>query len=394
MQGFTLLTPARTIFGRDSRLQAADEIAGMGQRILLLRSGSVAWADVLAADLIARGLEVAVLQSAGEPTVEDVRRSVAKARGMQADCIVAVGGGATVDLGKAVSGLCVSEGDVLDYLGFGASPAPLLQDPLPFVAIPTTSGTGAEATRNAVISLPDRQLKISLRDPRLLPDLALVDPALTDDLPKGLTLATGLDALTQLVESYLCNRANPLTDALCRDTIPAAMTALRQLMEAPAPAAREAMARASYISGVALANSGLGVVHGLAAVIGSRGGAHGAICGRLLPAALTVNRAALIDNGQPADRIDQVDAWLWAVFGTDDAPSHAGQGAEALRGFIDHHGLASLEDLHCGADLWPEIAQSALTASSTKANPVALSDPQFTEILAQSASPRSASRNR
>ena len=386
MQGFTLLTPARTIFGRDSRFQAADEIAGMGQRILVLRSGSVAWADVLAADLVARGLEVAVLQSAGEPTVEDVRRSVAKARGMKADCMVAVGGGATIDLGKAVSGLCVSEGDVLDYLGFGVSPAPLLQDPLPFIAIPTTSGTGAEATRNAVISLPDRQLKISLRDPRLLPDLALVDPALTDDLPKGLTLATGLDALTQLIESYLCNRANPLTDALCRDTIPAAMTALRQLMEGPDPSAREAMARASYISGVALANSGLGVVHGLAAVIGSRGGAHGAICGRLLPAALTINRAALINNGHSADRIDQVDAWLWAVFGTDDAPCHAGRGVEALRAFIDHHALPSLEDLHCGADLWPEIAQSALTASSTKANPVALSEAQITEILAQSAS--------
>ena len=381
MQRFSLLTPARTLFGRGTLSRAADEIARMGRRILLVRSGSVAWADVLAADLGARDVQVMLLQSGGEPTIDDVRHGVTKAREIAADCIVSVGGGATIDLGKAISGLCVSGGDPTDYLGVGKSPPPRLHEPVAFVAIPSTSGTGAEATRNAVISLPERQLKISLRDSRLVPDLALIDPALTDDLPKSLTLSTGLDALTQLIESYLCNRSNLLTDALCRDTIPMAITALRRLMDGPDSAARDVMAQASYISGVALANSGLGIVHGLAAVIGSRGGAHGAICGRLLPAALTVNREAMIERGHATGRIDQVDAWLSAGLDGDLGAQKPGQGARTLRDFMDRHALASLDDLHCGPEVWADVAQSARTASSTKANPVDLSEIEIARIL-------------
>jgi alcohol dehydrogenase class IV len=143
--------------------------------------------------------------------------------------------------------------------------------PLPMVALPTTAGTGAEVTRNAVIGVPEARRKVSLRDPAMLPRLALVDPALTDGCPWGVTLASGLDALTQVIEPYLCTRANPMTDALCRAAIPLALPALMRLDEAEDPAARDAMAYVSLSGGLALANAGLGAVHGLAGVIGGSG---------------------------------------------------------------------------------------------------------------------------
>ncbi|MBW6419257.1 iron-containing alcohol dehydrogenase [Celeribacter sp. PS-C1] len=361
--------PARCLIGRNAKAQVADAVNAMGHRVFVLRSASVAWADVFIAELQTRGLNVTTQIARGEPTADQVREAVTQARASDADCIVAIGGGAVIDLGKAVSGLCVSEGDVLDHLGLGSDPASKLNDPLPFVAVPTTSGTGAEATRNAVIGVPEQGLKISLRDPRLVPDLAVVDASLTDGLPKHLTLSTGLDALTQLIESYLSNRANPITDALVRGMIAPAAEALRHLMTQEDQTARDTMAKASYISGLALANSGLGVVHGLAAVIGSQGGAHGAICGRLLPAALTVNRGAMVNAGLSVTRLDEVDGWLRDGLG------------QSLQAFIDAEGLASLTELKCGPSLWSEMAERARTASSTQANPVRLSASEIERIL-------------
>ncbi|AOZ71235.1 hypothetical protein LPB142_17370 (plasmid) [Rhodobacter xanthinilyticus] len=372
---FSVTAPAQTIFGRDSRLGAAAHVARMGARILLVSGRSVPWVETFEAELRAAGLAVERIFSTGEPSLGDVRAGVSAARAFGAECVVAVGGGASIDLGKAIAGLTGSKGDPEQYLELGPTPARSLTDPLPFIAMPTTSGTGAEATRNAVISVPERQLKISLRDPRLVPVLAIVDPALTDALPKALTLATGLDAITQLIESYLCNRANPVTDALCRDTLPEAIAALRCLMEGPSHTARDTMARASYLSGLALASSGLGVVHGLASVIGGRGGAHGAICGRLLADALKVNREAAVRAGQPTRRFDEVEAWLREGLGG------TVSGPERLRAFIDRHGLPTLNDLHLSERDFAAVAQEALGASSTKANPVALSVDDIARIL-------------
>ncbi|MCE5972533.1 iron-containing alcohol dehydrogenase [Sinirhodobacter sp. WL0062] len=372
---YSVTAPAQTIFGRDSRLGAAAHVARMGTRVLLVSGRSVPWVETFEAELRAAGLAVERIFSTGEPSLGDVRAGVSAARRFRAECVVAVGGGASIDLGKAIAGMAGSAGDPEEYLELGRPPARSLADPLPFVAMPTTSGTGAEATRNAVISVPERQLKISLRDPRLVPRLAIVDPALTDALPKALTLATGLDAITQLIESYLCNRANPVTDALCRDTLPEAITALRRLMEGPSDTARDTMARASYLSGLALANSGLGVVHGLASVIGGRGGAHGAICGRLLADALLVNRDAAARAGLPTRRFDEVEAWLREGLGG------TVSGPECLRAFIDRHGLPTLNDLHLSESDFDAVAQEALGASSTKANPVTLSAGEIARIL-------------
>lgn len=334
----------------------------------------MAWVDELVAELAARRMAVETVFARGEPTLDHLRDGLTVARGMGADLIVSVGGGAVIDLGKAIAGLGRSDGDPVDYLELGGAPAKRAQAPLPFVAIPTTAGTGAEATKNAVIGVPERMQKISLRDPAFVADLALVDPALTDDAPRALTLATGLDAVTQLVESYLSIRANPVTDAICAATIPDAVAALRRLMEREEKGARDVMARASYLSGVALANSGLGVVHGLAAIIGGRGGAHGAICGRLLAPALAVNREVAEREDRDVTRFDRVDRWLAEGLGARD-------GNEGLREFVSEHGLETLDMLNCLRRDFAVVAEAALGASSTQANPVTLSQADIVSIL-------------
>ncbi|MGR3321425.1 MAG: iron-containing alcohol dehydrogenase [Pseudooceanicola sp.] len=362
--------------GRDSCARATEEILSFGGPVILVRGRSVPWADRLTDTLWAEGCTVEPLLSRGEPTLDDLREGLEVLRRTGARCVVAVGGGAAIDLGKAIAGLGTSPGDPADYLETGGDPAARPETPLPFVAIPTTAGTGAEATRNAVIAVPERRQKISLRDARFIPDLAIVDPGLTDHTPRGVTLASGLDAITQLVESYLSCRANPVTDAICRDTIPGAIAALCRLMRTEDPAARDTMARAAYLSGLALANSGLGIVHGLASVIGGRGGAHGAICGRLLAPALRVNRRAVAAAGLGRDRFDDVDRWLSRGLGWPGP-----DGVSALTAFVADNALPGLAALNCPEVAYDEIAADALNASSTRANPVPLSHADVVEIL-------------
>ena len=370
---FTFLTPRYTRIGRGARHEAAALIAARATRVLLVRGGSVDWADTLAQDLEAGGVAVRQLRQRREPDIDDVRAAVEAARNHAADGIVAVGGGSVIDLGKAVAGLAPSPLDPLAYLTGGET----LATPLPFVAIPTTAGTGAEATKNAVLSLPDGR-KLSLRDDRLVPDLALVDPALTDGAPRSVTLASGMDAVVQLIEPYLSCRATPLTDALCRDQAPRAIRALATLMSVEDAAARDRLATASHLGGVALANSGLGVVHGYASVIGAFGGAHGAICARLLPAALAVNRAGAAKRGLQFHRFDTVRGWLADTFGADDPPAR-------LRAFLDQHGLPSLADLGVRPEMHASLADAALGASSTQANLFKPTQAEMVEILRASA---------
>ncbi len=156
--------------------------------------------------------------------------------------MVSLGGGAVIDAGKAIAALVPAAGPVIDYLEVVGTGRQLEASPLPFVAIPTTAGTGAEVTKNAVINVPEQQRKVSLRDDRMLPDPAIVDPALTDNAPRSITLSSGLDALTQVIEPRLCSRATPFTDALCQQAIPRGIRALKILMEQECPASRDEMA--------------------------------------------------------------------------------------------------------------------------------------------------------
>lgn len=371
---FQLVLPGRILFGRGEAAKTAGLAAGFGPRVLLVHGRDAGRAAWLRADLDRAGSGVQALTCATEPDLPMLEAALAQGRIFAPDVVIGLGGGAVLDLAKALAALIPARGAVEDHLEGVGQGLPLTRCPLPFIAVPTTSGTGAEATKNAVINVPAQRRKVSLRDDRMMARLAIVDPALTDGCPRAVTLASGLDALTQVIEPYLCNRANPGTDALARAAIPMALAALPVLMQAEDAAARDAMAWVSLSGGIALANAGLGAVHGLAGVIGGMtGAAHGAICGTLLPFVIAANRAAA-PPGPVANRLAEVDAMLSAAFG-------GGPGAEALHRWSRRNGLPGLSALGLDAGDHGRVAAAAVAASSMKANPVVLSEAALQAVL-------------
>ena len=368
---FGFATATEISFGRGAAHGSIARIATFGRNALVVTGATSDRAGWLIDELKAEGVATAVFSVPKEPDVDLISAGIAAAQGC--DVVIAIGGGAAIDAGKAIAALVPAQGDMMDYLEVVGKGLPLETNPLPFVAIPTTAGTGAEATRNAVINVPSHRRKVSLRDVRMLPRLAIVDPALTDNCPKPITLASGLDAVTQVIEPYICSRANPMTDALCRDAIPRGMKALARLMENEDPAARNDMALTSLYGGIALANAGLGVVHGLAGPLGGlSNAAHGAICGALLPHGLAMNDAQC--GGHP--RIAEVRQWIADALGCD-----TGIAFENLEQWSKSNGLLGLDALGVSEEDRHKAAQDAATSSSMKANPVALTSAHLAEIM-------------
>ncbi len=375
MTPFSISGPRRTIFGRGEAAKAPALIAAFGPRGVLVHGASASRSVWLADALGALGCTVLALPCGGEPTLAMLDAATAAARSHRPDWVAALGGGAAIDLGKALAALIPATGGALDHLEVVGRALPLTTPPLPFIALPTTAGTGAEATKNAVIGLPDHGRKVSLRDDAMFAALAIVDPALTDHCPRAVTLASGLDAVTQVIEPYISSKATPYTDALTRPAIAAGLAALSRLMQAEDPDARDALALTSLTGGMALANAGLGVVHGLAGVIGGiTPAAHGAICGVLLGPALAMNRART--TGPARARIDDICATIAATLGgtAQDAP-------ETLSAWAAAHGLPPLTAQGLPAARHAEVASAAQSSSSMKGNPVPLSLPELMNIL-------------
>ncbi len=301
VESYDFVAPRQIAFGWGRRNQIGELVRPLGRR---------AWIVCGAAALIEQGMIDALRRNLGdagvesqlltliehEPLVEDVDGTAARLRAEgvgPGDLLLAIGGGSAIDLAKAVAAMAVNDESptVADYLEHVGRNLTLRVAPLPVVALPTTAGTGAEATRNAVISGRNPPLKRSLRDWRLMPQLVLVDPELTVSLPRRPTVACGLDAITQLIESFISRKSKPIARALVRQGLPMALWALPRVVDRPDDRpAREAMAHAALLSGLALANSGLGMAHGVAAALGVHcGAAHGEACAVMLPAALRTN---------------------------------------------------------------------------------------------------------
>jgi len=366
LAAFSFLSPGEILFGRGMAQQAASRIAQRADRVLLVHGAAadrVAW---LRDDLAASGVQVEGFAVPQEPDVALIEAGVAAARRCGARVIVACGGGSVIDAGKAIAALVPATRPMLEHLEVVGQGLPLDHAPLPFIAIPTTAGTGAEVTKNAVIAVPEARRKVSLRDPRMIADVAIVDPALTDGTPWAVTLASGLDAVTQVIEPYVSPKANALTDALCRDAIPRGLQALCRLQEGESSEARDAMALVSLYGGLALANAALGAVHGLAGPIGGMSGApHGAVCGRLLPFVLECNAERA--TGDASGRLAQVSEWIGDALGgtADQAPHRLVHWAEAA-------GLPGLAAMGVRAADHEGLAQAAVGSSSMKGNPVPL----------------------
>ena len=377
---FEFATAGKIVAGAGRAAELPGMVAGLGSRVLVCTGADPARHDGLLAGL---GLPAVVVTVDAEPTVELARAGVAAAREHGADVVAAVGGGSVIDLAKAVAMLLGNGGDPLDYLEVIGSGRKITQPAVPCVAVPTTAGTGAEVTANAVLASPAHGLKASLRSPLMIPRVALVDPELTVSCPPRVTAASGLDALTQCLEPFVSVRANPLTDGLAREGLRRAAAGLRAAYaDGRDLGARADMAMCSLLGGIALANAKLGAVHGLAGVIGGTADVpHGVACAALLAPVVEANvralrsgqpggpaldryaEAARLLTGRPAASIDDGLTWIRETVSLLDVPGLAAFG---------------IGPQHAG-----DVAAKAARSSSMQGNPVTLTPGDLRAIVLQ-----------
>jgi alcohol dehydrogenase class IV len=380
---FEFSTAGRIVFGPGVFEQISDLVAGSGRRAFLVLGGTPERFRHVIDQVAAGGGAWQSFSVTGEPTTETVQAAVESARAAATDVVVALGGGSVLDTGKAVAALLTNAGDLLDYLEVVGKGRPLTQAAAPCIAVPTTAGTGAEVTFNAVLGVPDQHVKVSIRSPLMVPRWAVVDPTLTHSMPPELTASTGLDALTQLIEAFVSNKANPLTDGVCREGLQRAGRSLRRAFQDGRDAnAREDMSLASLFSGMALANAKLGAVHGFAGPLGGQTLApHGVICGKLLPYVMQANVRALQDRDTHSPvlaRFDEVGRIL-----TGKSTARASDAVTWIEELCAILGLPGLRRYGLSENDFPTVAAKARNASSMKGNPVELNEEELVDILRQ-----------
>jgi alcohol dehydrogenase class IV len=374
---FEFATATRIVFGEGTAGEVAAAARSMGARTLLVTGADSKRAEFLngALDIVAR------VPVSGEPEVASIRSAAEYARGERCDVVVAVGGGSAIDTGKALAALLTNPGDPLEYLEVIGRGKPIERPAAPMIAVPTTAGTGSEVTRNAVLASPEHHVKASLRSAFMLPRLAVVDPELTLGLPPEVTAASGLDALTQLIEPYVSLRANPMTDMFCADGIPRAARALPRVWDDPSDRrARSDMSWVSLLGGMSLANAALGAVHGFAAPLGGMFPApHGALCAALLPHVMESNiRALRARAAQSAAllRYRQVAGWLT---GRGDAAPE--DGVEWVAALCRKLSIPALARYGVQATDVARVVAQAAKASSMKGNPIPLTEQELSSTL-------------
>jgi alcohol dehydrogenase class IV len=382
MAAFEFATAQKIIFGRGKLNELGRQIDGNSKRVLFVRGHSSDAIVKVREILASMDIPCTEFQTHGEPTVEVVQEGVEAARGC--DIVIGLGGGSILDTGKAIAALGTNLGNVLDYLEVIGKGQPLLHAPLPYIAIPTTAGTGAEVTKNAVLESPEQKVKVSLRSPSMLPRVALVDPELTYSLPPQVTASSGLDALTQLIEPFVSAKANLLTDAICREGMRLAARSLWRAYEHGADEeAREGMSFASLCGGLALANAALGAVHGFAGPLGGMLHApHGILCARFLPLVMEANIKA-IEMRQPEHPAFERYVEIARIL-TAEEDATAQDAVIWTRDLVNELRIPTLSAYGMTQQDFPEAVQKTQAANSFKGNPIALNEKELTEILEKS----------
>jgi alcohol dehydrogenase class IV len=379
---FEFATSQRVVFGPGVLSEAAPAARTFGRRALVVVSSTDRAAGLIA-QLRDAGLSPLPFLVTNEPSVTSVLDGLQQARASKCDVVLAMGGGSALDSGKAIAALLGNPGEITDYLEVIGKGQPVIQAPVACIAIPTTAGTGAEVTRNAVITIQEKNIKVSLRGPALLTRLAIVDPELTYSLPADLTATTGMDALTQLIEPYVSNSSNPVTDAICREGL---QRAARSLARAHADggdrSAREDMSLASLFGGLALANARLGAVHGMAGPIGGMCHApHGAVCAKLLPLVMETNLRAL-QTRQPDSpvlrRFEEIARLL-----TGKGQASAEDGVDWVKNLVAALGIRPLGSYGLSERQFPTLVEQSRKASSMTGNPIVMKDEELLQILAR-----------
>lgn len=380
---FEFATAARIIFGSGSLSEVGNIAAEMGQRALVVLGGTALRATALLDYLKNSGISYVTFNVLGEPTTEIARNGTQLARRERCDLVIGFGGGSVIDTGKAIAALLSNGGDPLDYLEVIGWGQPITQPSVPYIAIPTTAGTGAEVTRNAVLGSPEHRVKVSLRSPHMLPRVALVDPDLSHSMPPPITASTGLDALTQVLEPYVSPLATPITDAFCLDGLHrAARSLLRVYRNGADSCGREDMALVSLYGGLALANAKLGAVHGIAGPFGGMFDApHGAVCAALLPQVMVINIRALRERQPDSEALERYIEVAQILTGNQDASAVAG--AAWIEQLCSQLEIVPLGAYGLTEADFPELIEKADRASSMKGNPIRLLPAELEEILAR-----------
>jgi alcohol dehydrogenase class IV len=378
---FQFATATQIVFGAGALNQLGALAKGFGPRAYLVLGGSGRLRERVEELLRAAGVSVQVGHINGEPSVQDALALVQAARAAGSTWVLGVGGGSVIDAAKALAALLANPGDPLDFLEVVGHGRALTAPSLPFIAVPTTAGTGAEVTKNAVLAATEQRVKVSLRSDSMLPRVALVDPELTLGMPPALTASTGLDALTQCLEPFVSCKSNPITDALSRQGLERARGALRRAYhDGTDRAARSDMALVSLFGGLSLANAKLGAVHGFAGPIGGRFPApHGAVCARLLPLVVERNILALRARAPAHPSLERYADVAKILTGS--ASADALDAVRWLHELVDELAVPRLGEYGLTSADAPELVARAQASSSMQGNPLPLTPEELTRTL-------------
>ena len=377
---FQFATAGQIIFGEGTVRDVPALAARAGNNALFVTGRSRERAAFLVDVLNQHGVRTTPYVAPGEPTTETMEEGLHVAREAQCDIVIGIGGGSVIDAAKIISALMTNKGALMDYLEVIGAGKPLQHRAAPYIAIPTTAGTGAEVTRNAVVGSPEHRVKVSMRNELMLPHVAVIDPELTYALPKDITAASGLDAMTQLMEVFVSDNASPLTDAVCREGLSKARSLRAAWEDGGDKQARADMCLAALCSGMALANARLGAVHGLAGPLGGMVPApHGAVCARLLPLVMDTNVRALgerdPEHGSVARYVEV------ARLLTGDPEAMVEDGMAWVQDLCTTLAVPGLSAYDVQPDDFAEIIEKSRHSSSMKGNPIKLTDDELADVL-------------
>jgi alcohol dehydrogenase class IV len=370
---FEFVTAGRIIFGEGALREVGPIAARLGSRACVVTGGDLDRAIGLIEELDRARISHITLQVKGEPTTDLALRLVKEARSADCGLVIGIGGGSVLDTGKVIAALLTNRGDLIDYLEVIGKGIKIELPPAPYIAIPTTAGTGAEVTRNGVLLSPEHRVKVSMRSPLMIPRVALVDPLLTISMPPPITASTGLDAFTQLLEPFVSWKANPLTDAICRAGLARVARSLRRAYhDGDNIPTRTDMSLAGLFGGLALANAGLGAAHGFA-------GPHGVICARLLPFVMEANIQALRQRSPSSPALSRYREAAAIVTANEHATAE--DGVEWVKYLCRDLAIPPLSRFGIKPDDIAMVVGKAKNSSSMKGNPVELNEKELAEIL-------------
>lgn len=378
---FEFATAKWIIFGEGSAKKIPESALNLGNKPLIVTGRNQNRCKFLLDYFSKKNVNFEIFSVIGEPTTQAVSDCLKLAKRNKTNVIIGIGGGSAIDTGKAVSALITNDGDLFDYLEVIGRGKPIKNPTIPFIAVPTTAGTGTEVTKNAVIKSNEHSVKVSLRSPYMLPDIAILDPLLTYSMPKEVTASTGLDAFTQVIEPYVSIKANMLTDAICKEGIKRISRSLLKAFNNPKDKkAREDMCIGSLFGGIALANAKLGAVHGFAGVMGGMIDApHGVICGILLPYVIKINVKALEERKPSSEVFKKYEKVAKIVTKNDKAkPKDLIHWTDELYTKLN---MPHLSEVDLKEEQIEELISKAKISNSMQGNPIVLTDEELRSII-------------